>query len=51
VLKAALVTGPKPEARRIAVPLDVKLPLFVLTALIVVLGVWPSLLLNLFPRV
>lgn len=50
VLKSALVTAPKPEARPIAVPLDVKLPLFVLAALIVALGVWPSLILNLFPR-
>ena len=44
----ALVTAPKPEARPIRVPLDVKLPLFVTAALLVVLGVWPSLLLQVF---
>jgi NADH-quinone oxidoreductase subunit N len=48
VLKQALVVRPAPEARRIDVPVDVKLPLLVAAGLLLGLGVWPAAILQLF---
>lgn len=48
VLKQALVTAPAPEARKIAVPVDVAFALTIVAALLVVLGLMPSVLLRLF---
>jgi NADH-quinone oxidoreductase subunit N len=51
VLKQALVTTPKAEARKIAVPVDVAFALTLVAALLVVLGLFLSVLLRLFPAV
>jgi len=48
VLKQALVADPAPESRRIQVPVAPALTLLVAAALIVFLGLFPSLLLGLF---
>lgn len=48
VLKQALVTAPTREARRIEVPVDVGFALGMVAVLLVVLGLFPSVLLRLF---
>ena len=48
VLKAALVTAPKAKDRPIQVSLDVTVPLVVAAVLLIGLGLWPSMILNLF---
>ena len=48
VLKQALVTAPDPKAREIEVPVDVAFALGLIAALLLVLGLFPSVLLRLF---
>ncbi len=48
VLKAALVTPPKEEDSSVHVSLDVAVPLVVSAALLIGLGLWPSVIMNLF---
>ena len=48
VLKQALVARPAPDAKRIVVAREVAVPLLISAGLLVALGFWPSVILQLF---